>query len=114
MSRLVYFVGGGRMARAMAQGMVAGGLIEPQQLVVIDHSSVCQDWWAEHMPSVSIYKSAAEANAAQPATAQDVVILAVKPQHVRSCIDDFREASPAGWSKHARGCGGRGRGPSAY
>lgn len=95
----ILFVGGGRMSRAMAAGIVASGLISPAGLRVADHNPQSREWWSQRFPETPCFVSAAEAEQALPVAADDLVVLAVKPQHLSDCIATFRQKFPVAWQQ---------------
>ena len=84
------FIGGGRMARALAGGMLRAGLTQPRWLSVADPVPDALQWWNDHFPGTTLLNTAGEGFAAA-----DVVILAVKPHQVRSVIESINSAHPS-------------------
>jgi pyrroline-5-carboxylate reductase len=77
-TRLV-LVGGGRMGEALARGLLASGWCPPEELAVVELSSVRRDELVELLPGVDIRD--------RP-TAAEGVVLAVKPADVaQACTD---------------------------
>lgn len=80
----VGFVGGGKMAEALAQGILAKGLVEP------DHITIC-----EPLPERREHLAAAlgvRTSETNPAAAKaDVVVLAVKPQVIPEAMASIRD-----------------------
>lgn len=69
-------VGGGQMGRALVGGMLAGDVLKPEQLSLVDPNQACRSWWQSHHPGVEIAEL-------EPAVkACDAVLLAVKPNIV--------------------------------
>ena len=83
----------------MAQGMIAGKVLRPAQLRIADRNTDCRLWWAKNVPETPCFASAEEAQAAFPTGPADVVVLAVKPQHLRDCIGSFRQRFPDAWQE---------------
>jgi len=79
------FIGGGQMARALAGGLVRGGLASAERLVVFDPVAAAR---AEFAAQVAGAKLLADNRAVMAAA--DVVVLAVKPQSIGSVIDQLR------------------------
>jgi pyrroline-5-carboxylate reductase len=73
----IAMIGGGRMASALAQGFVEGGLVEATRIVVYDPADSAREALAACVPGVRFASTPAEA-----AATADVVLLAVKPQQV--------------------------------
>ncbi|WP_153558102.1 pyrroline-5-carboxylate reductase [Roseimaritima sediminicola] len=67
-------VGGGKMGRAMIEGMLAAGVIDAADVTVVDRNVNNRQWWGERLPEVSV----TEEPAAAVENAQTVII-AVKP-----------------------------------
>ncbi|MCC9599171.1 pyrroline-5-carboxylate reductase [Stieleria sp. JC731] len=72
--RTVAVIGGGQMARALAGGMLASGVIQNSDLYVADRNDDKQQWWKEQYPGVT-----AAADLKDIVADCDTVILAVKP-----------------------------------
>ncbi|OYP30506.1 pyrroline-5-carboxylate reductase [Rhodopirellula sp. MGV] len=72
--RTVAIIGGGQMARALAGGMLASGVIANEDLSVADRNADKQQWWAEQYPGVT-----AKPDLTDIVPDCDTVMLAVKP-----------------------------------
>ena len=70
----VALVGGGRMGRALIDGMTAAGVVAAPAVCVVEPNESSRGWWRENQPSCQIAESIPEAIADA-----HVVILAVKP-----------------------------------
>ena len=70
----ITILGGGKMGRAMVQGMLAAGVIEAPQVTVVDTNSQSLQWWQDHVEGVTTATSADLA-----IESAETVILAVKP-----------------------------------
>ncbi len=93
-------IGGGRMGRALAQGMIRGGALAAERLVVADHNQQSQRWWAENVPQATVVPSAAEAFADDSGKAEErIVLLAVKPNRIESLIRQIRSSDETVWQK---------------
>jgi pyrroline-5-carboxylate reductase len=81
----VSLIGGGKMGRALAEGLLRGGVISADRLFVADPSPETRRWWSERHPlaTVSMDNTAI-------ASASDVVILAVKPQSIEPAAGTLR------------------------
>lgn len=67
-------VGGGQMGRALVGGMLAGKVITPEGLHVVDPSAESRLWWKEHHSDVQVGDDLKSA-----VSSADIVLLAVKP-----------------------------------
>jgi len=88
--RRIGFIGGGNMAEAIIRGLLDAGLSLASEILVSDTrrerlTHLCGSFGVE----------AAESNAAC-ATASDIVILAVKPQHMGAVLEGLSGAGAAG------------------
>lgn len=98
--RSLLLVGGGRMGRALAQGMIRGGALAADSLTVADHNAESRRWWAQNVPQATVVPSAAEAVAGSPAASEDqIVILAVKPNRIEALVQRVRQSDPAAWQQ---------------
>lgn len=70
-------IGGGRMGRALVQGMLGANVVRPTQVIVADPSESCRAWWQDHVPGVTV-----TADNEQAVAAGQFVWLAVKPDQV--------------------------------
>ena len=85
LAKPVGFVGAGQMARALARGLVEAGLLEGGQITAFDPLPAATDEFASLVPGARVAKS----NAAVAAAAE-VIILAVKPQHMAAAMDELK------------------------
>lgn len=79
------FVGGGQMARALASGFVSAELIEAERIAVFDPVGAAAESFAALVPGARTVPS----NVALAEVA-DVIILAVKPQHIDEAMAQLR------------------------
>jgi pyrroline-5-carboxylate reductase len=79
------FIGGGEMARALAQGFLAAGLIEPAGLMASDPRPEGLESFQASAPG-----AATTQNNADVAAWADVLFLAVKPQHMAAALDSLK------------------------
>jgi len=70
-------IGGGQMGRALIGGMLDKGVLQENDVRVVDPGQASQDWWKANRPAVSI-SDALESAAAD----SDIVLFAVKPHLV--------------------------------
>ncbi|MEQ8789424.1 MAG: pyrroline-5-carboxylate reductase [Pirellulaceae bacterium] len=80
------FVGGGQMARALGRGFVEAGLVRGGDVRAFDPSREALQAFVEQVPGAS-----AAAGNAEVAQASEVVLLAVKPQHLQAACGEIRE-----------------------
>lgn len=76
------FIGAGRMATALAGGLVEVGLAEAGQVIASDPSPAIRDKFAAENPSVAV-----TADNAEVAAAANTIILAVKPQVMGTVLE---------------------------
>jgi pyrroline-5-carboxylate reductase len=86
LSSHIGFLGGGRMATALARGFVNAKLIEPRALVASDPNSAAREQFAADVPGAKIVAENAEV-----VSKADVVILAVKPQQMSDVLGGVRD-----------------------
>jgi pyrroline-5-carboxylate reductase len=80
------FLGAGRMATALAQGLAAAGLAKAAALIASDPLPPAREAFA------ATTGGAACASNAEVVSKSDVVVLAVKPQHMAQALADVRDA----------------------
>lgn len=106
-------VGGGQMGRALIGGILAQGVLQPEQIHVVDPFPGCRSWWNENQSGVHVGDDLAAA-----AAESDVVLLAVKPNVIAAVADQpgnlydgklvisiaagISLAKLCGWIKHSR------------
>src|SRR5688572_19869263 len=83
------FIGAGRMATALAKGFVSAGLARPEDIVASDPSGPA----AEAFTRATLCKATSDN---QQAAAAEVLILAVKPQHMAEALAALKGPSTAG------------------
>ncbi len=76
-STTIALVGGGRMGRALIDGMTAAGVVSAEQVSVVEPDATAQAWWQDNHPGCHV-----TADVASAIKNVDVVILAVKPDVV--------------------------------
>lgn len=81
------FMGAGRMATALARGLVRAEMVPASAIVACDPSAEARKTFASEVPGTTVE----EGNAADVARA-DVVILAVKPQTISVALDSIRNS----------------------
>jgi pyrroline-5-carboxylate reductase len=79
------FIGGGQMARALAGGLVRGGLTSAERLLVFDPAETAR---AEFAAQVAGARLLADNRAV--IAAADVIVLAVKPQKADAVMEEVR------------------------
>jgi len=79
------FIGGGQMARALAGGLVRGGLTSAERLVVFDPAEAARAEFTAQVPGARLLAD----NRAVIAAA-DVIVLAVKPQKADAVMEEVR------------------------
>ena len=87
MNPLYAFIGGGNMGRALVGGLITAGH-PAQQIRVADPLSECRDHCAKHF-GVAVFEHNSDA-----AKGAEVVVLAVKPQHMRDVALALAEGAP--------------------
>ncbi len=75
------FIGAGQMARALAHGLVNNGLVQPNELVAADVAQRAMEQFRAELPGSQV---AADNQAVVDKA--DVVVLAVKPQHLAEAL----------------------------
>lgn len=80
----VGFIGAGQMARALASGFVAGGLVAAEKIVAADPVAEAGQGFAEVVPRARILGSNAEV-----IDVSDTIVLAVKPQSIANVMSQL-------------------------
>lgn len=80
-------LGGGRMGRALAQGMIRAGVVRPSGLAVADPDEACRQWWQQEIPEIRTFSNNREA-----LSEADFVIVAVKPGTVPTLAEEIRNS----------------------
>jgi pyrroline-5-carboxylate reductase len=86
----IAFIGGGRMAQALAEGFCRSGLVEPAAITVFDPVAEARARLAARVPGARFAATGAEAAAAAP-----LVVLAVKPQQTPAALAEIAPALAA-------------------
>jgi pyrroline-5-carboxylate reductase len=84
-SMRIGLIGAGQMARALAQGWVARGVVSAENLTAADCSPAALDAFRACVPAANL----TERNGVV-AAASDVLVLAVKPQHLPNVLAELR------------------------
>ena len=84
LSQTIGFIGAGQMARALAKGFAAAGLVRPEQIVAADPVPAAAQQFASEVPGAKL--SATNAALSQQA---DVIFLAVKPQSMTAVYGEL-------------------------
>jgi len=77
------------MGRALLQGAIAAGVVDPQRLTVVDPDANSQAWWTREIPAAQVTEDCRAG-----VTRGEIVILAVKPQTLGAVA-----ATPADWDQ---------------
>jgi pyrroline-5-carboxylate reductase len=85
LKQTVGFIGAGQMARALARGFVAAGLLSEQQIVAADPIVEARTEFQRFLPGCSITSENADV-----ARRSDIVVLAVKPQQAKAAMDELK------------------------
>ncbi len=83
----IAFIGGGRMAQALAEGFQRTGLVESAAIIVFDPSAEARDRLEARVPGVRFAATGAAA-----AAAARLVVLAVKPQQAAAACAEIAPA----------------------
>ncbi|MCH8921695.1 MAG: pyrroline-5-carboxylate reductase [Planctomycetes bacterium] len=78
------FIGGGQMARALAEGFVRAGLIQAGQLIASDPAEDAREAFAAAVPGARV-----TADNAEVAAGSQVIFLAIKPQYMDIVLDEL-------------------------
>jgi pyrroline-5-carboxylate reductase len=80
------FLGAGKMATALAKGFIRAGLVTPKQVIASDVNEAARTAFAK--------ETGAKTTASNPEVAKfaEVLVLAVKPDHVTGALAEIREA----------------------
>ncbi len=81
----VALLGGGRMGRALIQGMIRGGTVEPTLCTISEPDTNSQSWWNTNLPHCSLVSSNTQA-----IQGADVILVAVKPDVVAKVAEEIR------------------------
>src|SRR4029079_14203659 len=84
------FMGAGRMATALARGLVSAEIVSADSIVATDPSAD-----ARHAFQIEVPSSHAAAENVAKVAATDVIFLAVKPQQMHEALASLRESISA-------------------
>jgi pyrroline-5-carboxylate reductase len=84
LTQTIGFIGAGQMARALARGFVAAGLVGGEKFVAFDPVAATASAFAGEVPGAVIAKSNAEV-----ASRSQVIFLAVKPQSMPAVMSEL-------------------------
>jgi pyrroline-5-carboxylate reductase len=87
----IAFIGAGRMATALARGLIRSKTVASGAIAASDPSEAARGSFAAEVPGAAV----GDDNVAVARSA-DVVLLAVKPQHMNDALDEIRGALPPG------------------
>jgi pyrroline-5-carboxylate reductase len=85
------FIGAGQMAKALAGGFVAAGLVKPEQITACDPVAAAGESFLAKVPGAKL----ATANP-DVLRAADVIVLAVKPQNMTAVLSELPGHSTSG------------------
>jgi pyrroline-5-carboxylate reductase len=80
----VGFIGAGKMATALARGLCQAGFTTPDRIMASDVSSAARENFASQTGTRAVVSNA------EVAGANDVIVLAVKPQHFSSMLSELK------------------------
>jgi pyrroline-5-carboxylate reductase len=84
----VGFIGAGRMATALARGLVQAEIISSSAIVAVDPSLAAAQQFESAIPGATVLE-----NNCQLAAGVDVIVLAVKPQHMDLVLADLADST---------------------
>lgn len=87
----VGFIGAGQMARALASGFVAGGLVSAENIAAADPVGAAGEEFAKIVSGARVMDSNA-----QVIDAADAIVLAVKPQSIAQVMSQLASCSKSG------------------
>jgi pyrroline-5-carboxylate reductase len=87
LKQTIGFIGAGQMARALARGFTAAGLLAEKQIVAADPVAAAQTEFHRLLPGSTIVSKNAEV-----AQRADIVVLAVKPQQAKAALAELHGA----------------------
>jgi len=97
----ITLVGGGKMGRALASGLIRAGEAREEHFLVIDPSDEALRWWREELPGVACHRrwtpavlDRAEDGGGDGAA---IVVIATKPQHVQQAAREGGAVGAGGW-----------------
>lgn len=82
----VGFIGAGRMATALARGLIDSGRVAPERVCASDVFEPARQQFAEQTGATTVDSNEAVLQAS------DIVVLAVKPQQMATVLPDLRDA----------------------
>ena len=78
------FIGAGQMAKALAGGLVAAGLVKPEQITACDPVAAAGESFLAKVPGAKLAPTNADV-----LRAADVIVLAVKPQNMPAVLSEL-------------------------
>ena len=84
----IALIGGGRMGRALIDGMARAAVIDINRVCVVEPDANSRSWWQQNLPECRHTESIADAIAQS-----QVAILAVKPD----VVQEAASSAGAGW-----------------
>ncbi|MEM6331171.1 MAG: pyrroline-5-carboxylate reductase [Planctomycetota bacterium] len=89
------FIGAGKMATALAKGFVSAGLLRSESIVASDPSGDALAAFREAIGQTPPPPEAAPPSNADAARGTELIVLAVKPQHLPAVLAEIGPAAPA-------------------
>jgi pyrroline-5-carboxylate reductase len=86
LTQTIGFIGAGQMARALARGFVAAGLVGGEKIVAFDPVAAAASGFCGEVPGATIAK-----NNAEVASRSQVIFLAVKPQSMTAAMNELAD-----------------------
>ncbi|QDS87680.1 Pyrroline-5-carboxylate reductase [Rosistilla ulvae] len=81
-------IGGGKMGRALVQGMIDAGFTTADRVTVGDRNTDSQAWWKQNVPQAKV-----TADSKTAVEAADVVLLAIKPHGVPAVVAELKRTA---------------------
>ncbi|WP_312640683.1 pyrroline-5-carboxylate reductase [Hydrogenoanaerobacterium sp.] len=91
-NKKIGFIGGGQMCEAIFSGIVASGLVPPQNISITDVNADRLHCLAEKYHVNTVVNKPDAAGAKQVIEQSDIVVFAIKPQYARPVLNDVSSA----------------------
>lgn len=82
------FIGGGKMGRALVQGMLGANFTTADRVTIGDRNTQSQVWWQENVPQVKV-----TADSKVAVESADVVVVAIKPGVVPAAVAELKRTA---------------------